>query len=159
MSKLSWKYSPEGAFSASQGWGPKVGTMLEDFSFPITGGKDPARDKVVASAIKGKKVLSGPSQSPGVGKDSFNEVENGIKYVAKRETAGAYYVVKPPKWDGPVPEGVQADSLCELHWVYLMRWTAGGPKRRIGLNKWYIETDHHTYPILCKNAKRISKIK
>ncbi len=140
--------------------GTKLATMLEEVSFPQATGKDAARLKVVKAVVAGKKILNGPALLAGpVTKESFTEYEGGVSYVAKRETSAAYYVDKPTEWTTPVPDGVNAADLCEVHFVYLMRWTSGPPSRKKQLNNWYVENDRNLSPMLCKNAKRVSKLK
>jgi len=63
-----------------------------------------------------------------VNQDTIHEVENGINYEVKRETATAYFVVKPEKWTRPVPDGHRrTDDLCELGYFYHGRFTKGPP--------------------------------
>lgn len=109
--------------------------------------------------LAGGQVLNGPAQLPGVNKETFTEYEGGRSYAARRETANMYFVVKPDASDGPVPDGVAVADLCELRSLYLMRWTSGPPARKKQLNGWYVESERLMAPILCKNAKRVTKLK
>jgi len=140
-------------------YGPKIAAMLEDVSFPGNTKKDPARDKVTKKAVEGQAVVHGPLNWGGITKDALTEVENGVKYPLNRESGYAYYVVKPATWTAPVPEGIAPADLCEVHSQYLGRWTKGPPSYKSKLNKWNVANDRLVAPILCKNAKRVSKLK
>jgi hypothetical protein len=140
-------------------FGPKIARLVEEVSFPNHATKDAAREKVMKKELAGKKVLNGPTNYGVVSKDTFTEIEGGIKYTAKRESGAAYYVVKPATWTGPVPDGIAAEDLCELRYFYLGRWMSGPPSFKPMLKKWNIGTERFVTPILCKNAKRITKLK
>ena len=141
-------------------FGPKIVKMLEDVSFPTNTKKDAARDAVAKKWLEGRKVLNGPLNWGNVNKETIHEVENGINYEVKRETAFAYFVVKPATWTRPAPDGIATDDLCELSYFYHGRFTKGPPSYKSKINKWSTSAaERFVAPILCKNAKRISKLK
>ncbi|MBK9035555.1 MAG: hypothetical protein IPL61_30580 [Myxococcales bacterium] len=135
---------------------PLVTQRLAEVAYPSDRAKDPARAKLVRAAAAGT-LVNGPTFVAGTNPESWDEFDHGRTYRFKRETGWGYYVVKPATWAQPRPDGVADGALCELHMVNFQKYTAGGPS--ITKGRWYVNVDRYVTPILCANAKRISKLK
>ncbi len=139
-------------------FGPAVVKMLDDVSFPSQTKKDALRESVAKEDLKGRKVLHGPLASATKGGREYHENENLRTWVVVLETSWVYAVVKPETWTRPVPDGIAISDLCEIRSFYLSRFTKGPPSYKSKINKWSGPEDF-VAPILCKNAKRVSKLK
>jgi len=143
---------------------PLLAKRLAEVGIPnIKSAKDGARDKVLKGFITAPdKIAYGPIYYAKNDKESYEETDSKTNLRTKvvRLVGAAWVVVKPGTWRHATPDGVDAANLCELQSYTFYKYSKSGPGHQ--KNTWLVNTenpDRYYGPIMCSNAKVVSKLK